>query len=532
VAGYFYYIATYAVNIPYLDDYDAILKYILTFQNASVWDKIKSLFLPHNEHIMVMTRGMSWVGYGLTGKIDFGNLLIIGNGLLLIELVFLYRLFTPSLRFSPLYFLLIVGIFLNPQYSPTSFWAMALWSNIWVLLPVALSIFVLSNPKTWHWSLPVAVLALFSNGNGLMIWPVGFFILFLDKRPWMQYVMWGFTAVLACGIYFYLVRQQPSSGIFELSNLPLLPLNILAFLGAYGALLGGKLGQVMAVGVGIIVVVTSFFTLKKYLKTHERTDLILLSFIAFILLTALAVALFRAEKGMGIVIGGRYRQYSSLAVAVSFLMGFRLLTFQPNRGMKVLTWAIVGAVTGLSFYRDIGLRRTTEWRTVADYYNVLHNQIDVYTTDGTPRFGKTALAAQKAGLYVISPIYDLRNQLTIATRLPFQANPQIQRKEETKADGVTCGNYWLIEEPLLNFPTASNEAIYLVLTNGSQNIIFPTASTRNSLRDMLQQRRYFKKGLEAEAYDCVQSLKDYHINWLKTGKKPVLYVTNTTIFAP
>jgi len=530
VSWYFYYVAQYTVNIPYLDDYDAILKYILTFQEVGFGEQLQSLLLPHNEHIMMMTRVVSWVSYGLTGKIDFGSLLLIGNGLLVIQLVFLYRLFTLSNRFSAVYFLMVLLVFLNPQYSPTSFWTMALWSNIWVILPVTLSIFLLSNPKIWYWALPAALLSLFSNGNGLMIWPVGFLILLMDKRPLKQYIVWGVTALLAWGSYFYLMRQQPSSGFFELSNLPFLPLNLLAFLGSYGALLGGKLGQAMAVLVGIVVVIMSLATFKKHLQTRERTDLILISLMAFIFLTALAVALFRAEKGLSIIIGGRYRQYSSLAVAISFLMGFRLIKFRVNRLIALLPWAIVVTITALSFYRDIGLRKTTEWRTVTDYYNILNNQVDVYTTDGTPRFVKTAIEAQQIGLYTIPPRYDLMAQLKMASRLPFKGKQQKEHNEESKSDGITCGNYWLIEEPQLEFPKATNEAIYLVLTKGQKNIIFPTASTRNDLISMLKQRSYFKKGLEAEAYDCVQTFNQYQINWLKVGTEPILYVTNTTIF--
>ena len=530
VSWYFYYVAQYAVNIPYLDDYDAILKYIITFRKVDFAEQLKSLLLPHNEHIMMITRVVSWISYGLTKKINFGSLLLIGNGLLVIQLIFLYRLFTPSNRFSAIYFLMVILVFLNPQYSPTSFWVMALWSNIWVVLPVTLSIFLLSNSKTLYWALPVAILSLFSNGNGLMIWPVGFFIMLMDKRPLKQYLVWGFTAILACGTYFYLMRQQPSSGIFELSNLLFLPLNLLAFLGSYGALLGGKLGQAMAVLVGLIVFIMSLISFKKYLQSRERTDLILLSLMVFIFLTALAVALFRAEKGMSIIIGGRYRQYSSLAVALSFLMGFRLIKFSVNRLIALLQWIIVLIITLLSFYRDIGLRKTTEWRTVTDYYNILNNQVDVYTTDGTPRFVKTATEAQKIGLYTIPLPYDLMAQLKMASPLPFQGKQQKEHNEETKADGITCGNYWLIEEPQLEFPNAANEAIYLVLTKGQKKIIFPTASTRNDLVSMLKQQSYFKKGLEAEAYDCIQSFNQYQINWLKVGTKPVLYITNTTIF--
>ena len=530
VGWYFYYLNQYAVNIPYVDDYDAILGYILQFRNADFWVKVQSLLLPHNEHIMIMTRIASWLNISFGNTVNFYWLILIGNCLLLLQLWLLYQLFCISERTSPIYFFLVILVFLNPQYSPTSFWAMALWSNIWVLIPVTLSIFLLSNQKSWYWALPTAVLALFSNGNGLMIWPVGIFILLLAQRPLFQYIIWGITGLVFGGLYFYLIRQQPSGGVSELINLPLLPLNTLAFAGAYFALAGGKVGQFAAVLAGAGVLIMGFFTFKVYLKTKQKTDLILLSLLVFIFLTALAVALFRAEKGMDIIIGGRYRQYSSLAVAVSFLMGFRLIDLKAKLGMRSLPWVVIVTITFLSFLRDLGVRRATEGRTVADYHNILHNGIDVYTTDGTPRFVKIAKGVRAFHLYLVPSKYDIMTQLRLATRLPIQGVEQRRHIEGNKADGVTCGNHWLLEDSRLSLPT-TDETLYLILTNGQKNIIFPTASKRNDIVTMLKQQQYFKRGVEAEAYDCAQSLNSFQIRWLKVGNKPKLYVTNSSIFA-
>lgn len=113
---------------------------------------------------------------------------------------------------------------------------------------------------------------------------------------------------------------------------------------------------------------------------------------------------------------------------------------------------VIGVITGLSYFRDIGLRFTTEWMTVANYYNFLHNQLDIYTIDGTPRFGETALKAHQTGLYVVPLRYDLARQLKIATVLKFKPTPQCERHEETKVDKVVCGNYWLLKEAYFQFP--------------------------------------------------------------------------------
>ncbi|AXE19940.1 hypothetical protein DR864_20395 [Runella rosea] len=530
LAGYFFYLTFYAVDVPYIDDYDALLQYILTYENASSLGKIKSLFLPHNEHIIVMTRLSAWLSYELTGHLSFRDIILFGNGLLVLQLAMLFRLFQPSLRFSPVYFFIVVLVFINPQYSPTSFWAMAIWSNIWVFIPITLGIFLLTNPKKWAWAIPVAILAQFSNGSGIMIWPVGVFILLITKRPLHHYLIWVVAGGISCVGYFYLMSLQPAApGAFELRNLEMLPLNVLAFVGACGALIGGIAGQTMAVLLGSLVVGMSFLMWINYRKTNDRKDLILVSLMVFILLAALTVALFRAEKGMGIVIGGRYRHYSSLSIAICFLMSFRLITFRVNRLMAFLPWVVVLLMTGLSYFRDFGLRLTTEWRTVADYYNLLHNQADVYTTDGTPRFGKTTLQAHQTGLYRVPLRYDLAHQLKTATLLSFAPTPQIERNEVEKVDTVVCGNYWLLKEPQFQFPSSSKDALYAVLSQGLRRYIFPTSSSRNSFSAMIKERYYFKKGLEVEVYDCYVSLANAKIAWLQAGDKPKLYATNTII---
>lgn len=56
-----------------------------------------------------------------------------------------------------------------------------------------------------------------------------------------------------------------------------------------------------------------------------------------------------------------------------------------------------------------------------------------------------------------------------------------------------------------------------------------TRQRTNLILLMIKQHSYFRQGLEAEVYDCVQSFDEYEINWLKIAEKPILYPTYTTI---
>lgn len=227
--------------------------------------------------------------------------------------------------------------------------------------------------------------------------------------------------------------------------------------------------------------------------------------------------------------------YPLLILGIAYLLWYfyyvnlYLITFRVQRWIVFVPWAIVCFITILSYFRDIGLRLTTEWRTIADYYNYFHNQVDTYTVNGSPHLSKPALKAHRAGLYVIPSKYDLFHQLNTAADLPFKAMHSIARNEEIKIEKVICGSSWLITEPQFQFPSSSGEGIYAVLSQGTHRYIFSTASIRNDRPDILRQRRYFKKGLETEVYDCYIPLTNARIMWLQGGNRPKLYHTNAVV---
>ena len=63
-------LATTAVNVPYLDDYDTILRFLLETREAE-GKPLKLLFSQHVEHRLVLLRATALAMAGITGHVDF-----------------------------------------------------------------------------------------------------------------------------------------------------------------------------------------------------------------------------------------------------------------------------------------------------------------------------------------------------------------------------------------------------------------------------------------------------------------------------
>ena len=69
----------YACNIPVLDDYDVILAFLHDFKAAGFGQKLLLLISQHNEHRLLHSRLLYVAYYGITGNINFRNIILIGD---------------------------------------------------------------------------------------------------------------------------------------------------------------------------------------------------------------------------------------------------------------------------------------------------------------------------------------------------------------------------------------------------------------------------------------------------------------------
>jgi hypothetical protein len=168
---YFRIVNHYAVNIPWSDDYDAVLGFLLEFRAAAYHDKIVLLFSQHNEHRIFSSRLIYVLYDTLFGSINFRVLTFIGNVQLLV-------IFSISIHF-------IRNCI--PEYwsIPAFIWGLCLFdlnsyenggvtmtgvANYGIVMLFFISLFLYSLGKR-NYLIPaviVQIICMFSNGNGVI----------------------------------------------------------------------------------------------------------------------------------------------------------------------------------------------------------------------------------------------------------------------------------------------------------------------------------------------------------------------------
>ena len=131
-------LANTAVNVPYLDDYDTVLRFLLETRRGD-GEPLKLLFAQHVEHRLVFLHVIALAMAGATGHVDFVALVwigVLGLALLAAGLFAAWRPGAP-LRAKLLGFAPVALFLFQPQFWDEFFWATSALSNLWVL-PLAL----------------------------------------------------------------------------------------------------------------------------------------------------------------------------------------------------------------------------------------------------------------------------------------------------------------------------------------------------------------------------------------------------------
>src|SRR5580698_1588919 len=137
-----------SVNLPFIDDYDAVLNFMNELTRLSSPSAKVSYYLSsqHNEYKLFFEHAILWLQFTLLGRIDFKMLCAIGNGFILLLALLLWKMFLPNRKdyasrlalFIPASWLLF-----QLQYFETLNWAMGGLQNLPILVFSFASIYFL-----------------------------------------------------------------------------------------------------------------------------------------------------------------------------------------------------------------------------------------------------------------------------------------------------------------------------------------------------------------------------------------------------
>ena len=202
-----------SVDVPYIDDYDALLGFLRMADEApSVGARLRLLVEQHNEHQMALPRLAALATRGVTGRLDFTTLNLLGTGQLLLLLAALFAAFRRGepardrlLPFAPAALLLV-----HPQYwmiyhSPTTS-----LSSVAVVAFAAIAFVCLQRGGAFG-LLAAAALGLAATvtlANGLLVLVLGALVPLLERRLRLALAWLGIAAGLLA-FHFLVVAPTP-----------------------------------------------------------------------------------------------------------------------------------------------------------------------------------------------------------------------------------------------------------------------------------------------------------------------------------
>jgi len=323
----------FSYNMPYGDDYDAVLGFLSQYSVADSWQRLILLFSQHNEHRVLLTHAFEVIDWQIFGQVNFTHMIWFGN-LAWFLVVYAMWSYAKSQSISFIAFGPVIILLFSFSHYEMMTWAMTSIQQYYQVLfsIVALGLMV---KQRWIAFIPFFLLAVFTGGGGLILIPV-LALYLLWNRIYRSFIPFLALFIATLYVYFSLlpyVNLTPSTKFMgALSR----PLDMATF--AVGFI--GGVGKIEEVGLASILI-TGGLLLALFAK-QARFMLKESPFLAwmclYVGLTAGLAAINRLDIGVHAGGDSRYSEYSLLfcsCLYLSTLLRFNNIASQK----KIISWA-------------------------------------------------------------------------------------------------------------------------------------------------------------------------------------------------
>ncbi|CCG99138.1 hypothetical protein FAES_1128 [Fibrella aestuarina BUZ 2] len=357
-------VLTYAYDFPYMDDYPTVVDFLNRLPTATtVGQKVGLLMEQNNFHRLVLVKLIAWLDVLLTGSVDFRLLQYVGLALLLLTAGLLWQSMTtpnpllakegtsatlpneaPSLTRRGLGVVFLPALFLLFQFQGwnIAFWGIVAVSNVGAPA-LALLAFWLANRQQPVWAIGVGLVALFTNGNGILVLP-------LLIGGWAMQGRWRWVlatlAVTLPALWFYFQHYENPAGP-SLGTLlrPEKLMHLLALDTAFlGALVYHPAVAWLPIALGSSTLLWMIYLL---LIRYDRTNPTLFWLLVFLHLSGLMLAVNRIQNDTSIVFASRYRNITALHIAATYLTVVQVLAQRRVRWQTAFVGLAVLGTSGL-----------------------------------------------------------------------------------------------------------------------------------------------------------------------------------------
>ncbi len=499
IAVFFIYFFALSHNIPFLDEYESIPYFLNRFLTASSFrEAMAALLRPNNEHRVVYGRLIVLGQYFLTGGLNFTNLMLWGNGALVVIFFVLYQALRQaenpqSDAFSTRYLgdKALIGMVAAPlllfmaQNYLLTFMAMNTLQYLSLIMLVFITFFVLATdrPLNLAMALPLGVFATFSMGNGLLLWPAGAGMLLIQRR-WVALGIWLVVGAVSIYLYFlgYPVQQGNAEGFDYVVQHPLKTVaGFLIFAGSVFDLFPALpfenrvylpfiAGTVLIAGLAYWLIRT-LFTAKKNTSFFET---FMFGCLLFLLASITLVAVFRLRIYFSIVLHTSYRTNAMVLWAVASVLLFSQLSEQKRVLFWPIVWLLFLGVNVLTYFTYVPEVIERKKHLQGLTFNQIHSDIGLGGSRNTnlARFISEQLTLmRKRGWYqlpdpAITPdehkLIDSVRTTVPTVPLRIQQKPDyivVESDEPDYTAGLTTGTYLIMKSDRYTYLMFANKKL-------------------------------------------------------------------------
>lgn len=364
-------------NFPIADDYEAFFDFNNEFfALQGFWEKVDLVFSQHNEHRIATLRIINLAYLCFFGKVDLAVFRVIGLLFYISSMIFLYL--EGEFSFKRFYFFLPIPILmLSFAYAEIYYLAMESLSHFPMIFFTIATIYTAISRKFTFLPLFFLFFGVFSNGNGILLMPIVFMGLALQKE-FKRLFVWLIFSILISFLYFY--NYESGKSFLKLDIIQYLLKVYPIYVGGIGGF--GSLKINLVLGVFALALILFFVIFRKVYKKELSLTLMLL----FYLMTFLIISIKRKEYGTEFLQRGAYLINSVMIFTLLYLLFFKEF-LRPrkveNSFNKVSLFFAVIILAGLAYqiknYRTwIETLKYDERETRNDEIMYLGNTLDLY----------------------------------------------------------------------------------------------------------------------------------------------------------
>ena len=329
-----------ALNVNYVAFDDILILGIIPgFEEASWAERWQRLTDPFPEHRLIFSRSLVLLSYYLFGKVNLVSLMVIGNlcwaGCVGVFYAVFRRIAARRLRLSLWYFVPIVWLWFTIHSFENMFWGVSSLCNFGLLLFAMLAFYFATHRPQQLWAaLLFALAATYTYGNGIAVFPVIVFLLWITGRRREFFISVAVTLLVG---YVYFAGFPQKTDSLDFSDFQQVKEGLAGFFGFIGSIAAldayttQPVPLALSVVAGVAMVGTFLGLFRKSLlpliqsvvgkplalSPAGQFAVVLMVFVA---VTSFAVVYKRIPLGgFESLFKGRYRMYTALAlVALHF----------------------------------------------------------------------------------------------------------------------------------------------------------------------------------------------------------------------